>query len=451
MSGPEAPFRQDVRVDKPGIVGARWWNESLLQQEKEMSRRAAMGALTAAGVATLAVGACGAGVYFAARDPYEFASRDSLGLQRAHGWNVGATDESLVYTGLAYQPFDPASLAYLERDLTPVRWTPFHIPTLLQSPTATPTQPLAVDAGKMRVRLDAVIRPISLPEMDWAYYVGEGLASLFASVPAQVAVVVDLPGPLSVALAAGAAGVFDPVFLLDNWPHPKGLHPAHLGLCAAAHYQPLFAARRAQRSPQNCPPLFVLDRGRLAEFSLAADRFDNRYMARLPSSASLRGSGVTRAIYLVDGIGNLPEADDLNELFVGWKRDGIDLKALDASAFRAEGEPLGARGPYGTKYYGGSDATHLGFWQHYPWAQLPAGVAVAPPVVNTAVLAWPFAPRTTRFVRGGKPAGFGTTEVAVDRDSHAVLGTRADRNGSWNRVYTGSSSSGGYRRSSWGG
>ena len=174
-------------------------------------------------------------------------------------------------------------------------------------------------------------------------------------------------------------------------------------------------------------------------------------MARLPSSASLRGSGVTRAIYLVDGIGNLPEADDLNELFVGWKRDGIDLKALDASAFRAEGEPLGARGPYGTKYYGGSDATHLGFWQHYPWAQLPAGVAVAPPVVNTAVLSWPFAPRTTRFVRGSKPAGFGTTEVAVDRDSHAVLGTRADRNGSWNRVYTGSSSSGGYRRSSWGG
>ncbi len=451
MSPHDAAFRQDVRVDKPGIVGARWWNEALQQQEKEMSRRAAMGALSVAGIAALAVGACGAGVYFAARDDHEFAVRDSLALQRAHGWNVGAVDETLVYTGLAYQPFDPASLASLERDLTPVRWIPFHVPTLLQSPTAVPTHPLGVDQLRTRVRLDAVIRPISTPEMDWAYYVGEALASLFATVPAQVAVVADMSGPLSVALAAGAAGVFDPVFLLDNWPHPKGLSPSHLGLCAAAHYQPLFAARKAQRNPQTCPPLFVLDRSRLAEFLLAHDRFDNRYLARLPSSASLRGSGVTRAIYLVDGMGNLPESDDLNELFVGWKRDGIDLKALDAGSFRAETEAPGMRGPYGTKYYGGSDASHLGFWQHYPWARLPAGMVVAPPAVNTAVLGWPFGPRPTRFVRGARPAGFGTTEVAVARDTGVVLGTRSDRNGSWNRVSTGYSSSGGYRRSSWGG
>jgi len=440
-SSQDASFRQDVRVDKPGIVGARWWNETLVEEEKSMSRRAAMGALTVAGIGAVAVGACGAGVYFAAREPYDFVSRDSLVLQRAHGWNVGAIDESMRIDGLSYLPFDPASLATLEQDLAPIRWAPFHVPTLLQSPTAPVLDPLEVDRARLRVPLSAVIRPLSTPDMDWAYYVGEALASLFATVPAQVAVVVDMAGPLSVALAAGAAGVFDPVFLLDNWPHPRGLSPSHLSLCAAVHYHAIFSARRSQRNPTSCPPLFVLDRGRLSEFFLASDRFDNRYVARLPSAASLRGSGVTRALYVVDGMGNLPESDDLNSLFAAWKREGIDLRALDAGSFRAEGEPVGFRGPLGTKYYGGYDASHLAFWQHYPWAQLPPGLTVAPPVVNTTVLGWPFSPRATRFTQG-RPAGFGMTEVAAMREGHRVLGTRSDRNGTWNRV----SSSG-----SWGG
>src|SRR5271170_5569626 len=77
--------------------------------------------------------------------------------------------------------------------------------------------------------------------------------------PAGAMVVVDLPGPEAVAFAAGAASAFDPVFALDNWPHPRGVVPAHQTLAAAAYCQPLFA-RRASGSAAPRWPLLVLDR-----------------------------------------------------------------------------------------------------------------------------------------------------------------------------------------------
>jgi len=70
--------------------------------------------------------------------------------------------------------------------------------------------------------------------MQNAYRAGKALASLFAGVPPHTMVIVDLPGPEAMAFAAGMAELFDPCFTFENWPHPRGVVPAHLTLAAAA-------------------------------------------------------------------------------------------------------------------------------------------------------------------------------------------------------------------------
>ena len=110
--------------------------------------------------------------------------------------------------------------------------------------------------------------------MEAAYARGKSLASLFASVsetgqtPAgtKTALIVDLPGPEAVAFAAGAISIFDPVFLFDNWPHPRGVVHAQDTLSAAAYYQPLFADARSTSRTNARLPMFVLDRGRIATY-----------------------------------------------------------------------------------------------------------------------------------------------------------------------------------------
>src|SRR5689334_23419108 len=61
---------------------------------------------------------------------------------------------------------------------------------------------------------------------------------------------------------------------LDNWPHPKGVVPAHQTLAAAAYFQPLFAKRAGVGSP----PMLVLDRRRLAAYT--DDRSEERRVGK---------------------------------------------------------------------------------------------------------------------------------------------------------------------------
>src|SRR5207248_1309850 len=86
----------------------------------------------------------------------------------------------------------------------------------------------------------------------------------------------DVQGPTSVAVAAGMAPGFDPVFVLDNWPHPLGVVPSHLTLGAVLYYRPLFMRLRGSRTGR-APPVFVLDRNRLARYTDEETQFDNRY------------------------------------------------------------------------------------------------------------------------------------------------------------------------------
>ncbi len=217
----------------------------------------------------------------------------ALEAQQQDGWNVGDEGRPLAFPGA--QPRDVSgglgwreALSTLTPRLSPAepRWAPYYVPTLFQSLEA----PRSAD-------LRAAISPIYTSEMAVAWRRGGALLSLFLDNGVcrnDVAVVLDVAGPEAVALAAALAPCFDPIFVLDNWPHPDGVVPAHLTLGAALYFLPSFERARPTRSA-SAAPLFVLDRQRLAPYTDDAGRFDNRYFAGLPSREALQAAGIPPA------------------------------------------------------------------------------------------------------------------------------------------------------------
>jgi hypothetical protein len=330
--------------------------------------------------------------------------------------------------------------------------------------------------------------------MDTAFHQGLALMSLFAKeeeVALATAVLVDLPGPESVAFAAGLAERFEPVFTHDNWPHPLGVVPAHLTLAAVVYYQSVFK-QLAQRSRPPVPPVFVLDRQRLAPYTDPYSQFDNRYVARMPTANQFRELGIQHVLYIVPG-GNTPaqELDDLNEDFLAWRAAGLDVKLVAASDFRPDPTepPLPATStsqppttdggtpaptvastssstPRHAYYFGGSRAAHESFWTVYPWrrsspsTETMHGIAAAG-VLSAAALArvpsnlsggYAYEPMRRATMFSGVPRGangaprslpphFGKVAMRVSSTSRAILGPAFASRSSWSR--SSSSSSGG--------
>jgi hypothetical protein len=394
-------------------------------------------------------------------------ARRSLDMQKQFGWSFGASAEPLTFDGATTQPFDRRALARMPDDLRPARprHAPFYIPTLFQAPSALPRAVAAGDAPPV-VPLERALVPIFTPAMAVTYLRGQALASLFRNAYTQAAVIVDLPGPEAVAFAAGAADVLDPVFLFDNWPHPRGVVPAHLTLAAAAYYEPLFARHAA---PPGAPPMFVLDRNRLAPYTDDDLEFDNRYVARVPSAAVLRSIDVTRVLYVTPPGADLLELDDLNDDFVHYAAAGIDVRLVAADAFGpdpaflslesfAYADPGGApslvvrSAPQSRRdgeerrryYYGARVSTHAFFWIDYPWikpaphgGRMPTAPSFPRPGAHYAPV-----PRVTPHSSGmlGGPGApphteaFGAVKVVVFARTGAVLGAAASRSGTWGRA-----------------
>lgn len=422
MSDERKPaFERDVAIAEPGLVGARWWNRALQDEAAAISRRAAMRNLLIGAGVLGGVAACGVGIAASVPPDTQEQLQPSLGAQRVYGWNLGARDRALVYEGFAVQLQVPSMLSSLIADTTPETWAHLHDRTLFEAPAARPTANLA-EENVLFAPLSEQLRAMVTPAMRRASQVGAAVASLFRGRAPAAGLVVDLPGPESVAFAAGAAEVFEPVFGIANWPHPLGLVPAHLTLAAVAHHQPELQRGRALRT-RPPPPCFVLDRARFADAIDHPTRFDNRYMASLASAAALRAGGVYRLLYVVATAAALPELDDLNDDMVDLVRAGITVAALALDAFSIEYAD-------GRVYYGGDPTTHEGFWRHYPWA----------PAAPEALDAWQvdatarsFVPRrrATVFSRATPPVGFATVPLVVAGAS--VLGVAFDRRGSWNR------------------
>ncbi len=462
------PFVRVEHHTHAEIVGARWWYEGMSAGDP-VARRSALIALGAFGALAVGMGACVA-MAPSSSSTTSTTSRASLEAQQEYGWNVGAgTADFTTSTAPAVvevtpnlaggEPFDRAALARMVDELAPTSLSlaPFYVATLFQSLMATPKNPTNLEPFKP---LHEVLVPLFTADMEKAFSRGRAMASLFEGAPGGRAVIVDLPGPLAVAFAAGLADRLDPVFGFDGWPHPQGVVPAHQTLGAAAYYQALFAERRRAR-PSSAPPAFVLDRARLAAYSDESDRFDNRYMAKVPSAAQLGALGVKQVLHVSQNPNE--EADDLNDDFVAYASAGIELRNIADTDFSPEpGSSPGGSGAsdtygpldagtrskgygyaYHPYYYGGYSARHWYFWPHYGWGQpaRPYSTFTSP------ILRGSYRPsyRTTPFTGSGtgmsksRPPSYGS--VGIVSSSGRTVGTT--RSGSWGRTGSGSSSSGG--------
>jgi hypothetical protein len=248
-------------------------------------------------------------------------------------------------------------------------------------------------------------------------------------------------------VAAGIAPGFDPVFVFDNWPHPLGVVPSHLTLGALLYYRPLFVRLRAARHGQ-APPVFVLDRNRLARYTDDENQFDNRYVARLPTPSNLQSLGIRRLLYVTPDKSEMRELDDLNAEFVAFRDASIDVKVMPLTDLMRPGEQQAHRSvPY---YYGGHPQTHFLFWSTYGWhpsaRRLPSPVQrAAPPLPQLSRGAeYRPTPRPTIFASrtlgGGagigkqKPSGFGRVSVRASRSTGSITAVRPGRSGSFGRA-----------------
>lgn len=449
-------FRRVAFVIRDDLLGARWWHEGMQMSTAldPASRRSILkGVLALGGIAG------GAGlIYWLARDDDQQSWVEALAIQRQQGWDVGSTAVRLAYSNASLADADgnpawQANLTRLGDALAPAQaaLTPFYVRTLFQV--------LTVASPSLRRGL----WPVHSTGMDGTFGRAQALAFLLAEAerPTETAVMLDLPGPDAVAAAAGMSQAFDPVLLFDNWPHPRGVVPSHEVLGAAVYYLPILERARGTRS-QPTPAVFVIDSHRLAPYSDASDRFDNRYVARMPPADRLRALGVRRLLY-VTATHELHERDDLNDDFVAFERAGVDVRMLALADFEASTDPLAqsqdvtprarttaASAPTARYYWGGHPTTHVWFWHGYGWDSYAPSRRFSGgsrPASAPTTGTWKPVSRPTLFSSravGGlagvgkqKPSGFGRVSVRTSRSTGAVTGV--GRSGSWTRSRSSSS------------
>jgi len=456
MSAPSEndPFIPRVSVDGPGGMGARWWNQALAADAAaKTSRRRALQLGIGAGV--LVVGGV-ALVASSQKDDEVDSNMDALELQRRTSWNVGDTDRRLSLADLRTTDADdsevwrtPLLSGQLADALGPgeSRLQPYYTPTLFQAPDKSPD-------------LRQVLSPIRRPSMEEFYDRGRALAEAFdaAGRPHDTALVIDLHGPEAVAVAAGVADQFAPVFTFDNWPHPRGVVPSHETLAAALYYLP-WLQRAAARRPAPAPPAFVLDADRLNPYRDEVEHFDNRYTVSLPSASRLQSLGVARVLYVRGGDAG-EESDDLNADFAELDRGGIPVRLASLGDFQRAadepkapdaGAPATATGSTHHRYHyygGGHSWSYVYFWGQYSWYHPapprggPGRAPPPPPPAPSRAASYRPVSRPTMFSSravGGvagigkvKPTGFGRVSIRTGRTTGAVSVSKG-RSGSFGR------------------
>jgi hypothetical protein len=418
---PKKEFVRQAWFDQDELVGARWWNESFAAYAaaSPVGRRALLAGVSGGALARWLIfgggAALGIGYAVCSKDDDKVSNVEALELQRREGWDVGSTDKGLALFDA--KGVDAKDGVLWSRRLTALR-AAMHPPEarLAAFEVGTLFQSLGEPSSN---RLREVIRPVYNQEMEAAFARGRAIADLAgaADAPTDLALIVDLPGPQSVALAAGLAPRFAPVFTFDNWPHPQGVVPSHVTLGACLYYLPIFEEANAARPP-TAMPAFVLDAARLNPYTDSAWQFDNRYMAPLPSAEAFGRLGVKRILYVRPDAQTLTELDDLNGDFVELERAGIQVRAVALSDFvradAATGTAQAAVSPRGgSYYYGGHPQHHTHFWWSYGWGPGPRGVMGRPMQFSPAPSYRPtarstiFSTRSTGGAGRPRPSGFG--------------------------------------------
>jgi len=353
-----------------------WFDDMLTR--REANRRVAATAMTAASVSWLA----------ACKKDGEEAEHDARELQEQQGWNVGSTDASLSLPSPmdvdSRNNADWAAFATSDALVQALRaddeaWRPYESPVLFQS----------LSQSSLREQ----IRPILTDEMRTAWARGRAIGRLVAmtDAPESTLVVLDLPGAESVAAAAGMSRDVAPVFFFDNWPHPQGITRSGETLAASIFFAREIAENHAAASsgdtggdpggdPKGPPNSFgerghviVLDSNRLTPYTDAANEFDNRYMALLPSASALQERGIQKVLYVTADSSQRHESDDINETLVEWRDARIPVNLLAMDAFEPDPNATGladggslAGEPVQDQFYGGAQDSNAYFYRHYP-------------------------------------------------------------------------------------
>jgi len=394
---------------------------------------------------------------------------DTLTLQRQHGWNVGAKDRRLVFSGTPMQR-DAAGSGDWQAYTDPTRliaawqpreaaWQPFFVPTLMQ----------ALREESLRSQ----IRPIMSPRIQEAFRRGQTLQQdLLSQVTnaSETFYIADLPGAEAVAFGAGMAAGLDVIPAFDNWPHPQGVVRSHDTLAALLTFAEL-ARKQRESLPANAPGLLLLDSDRLAPYVDEGSQFDNRYLASAPGAAELQERGVKQVMYVTPNRGQRNESDDLNALFVEYQSAQMGVEMFPLTDLVPVAETVERPQPDGTTqtvkethyYYGGGLSSHLGFFLLYSFLLPPpmlyypmyAGRGFAGRGVARGDLRRPAGmrrpnyqtrPRPTMFSGRGvggqrgvgrrRPSGFGRTTVRSSGGRVTGLGSRRRafrRSGSFGR------------------
>lgn len=123
-----------------------------------------------------------------------------------------------------------------------------------------------------------------------------------AWVDGRTAILLELPGPMSVAYGAWLARVarMQPVATFNNWPHAREVGDATATLAALLHYATWMREAR-ERWEGPAAPVFLLDDLRLGARTPKPGDFDNRYYlldSDLPTPAILARQGIERVVYV---------------------------------------------------------------------------------------------------------------------------------------------------------
>jgi len=145
--------------------------------------------------------------------------------------------------------------------------------------------------------------------------------------PGDTAIFVDLIGEQSVVWAAALRqSGFVPVVAINNWPHQFGILRLERPLAALLYYADEVSQTRL---PADAPPVFVLERSRLAKKDLvpSSNQFDNRYFhahTDFPTAEEFKKRGILNVVYINPrGVTAGCEEDDLAEYFTALAANGI--------------------------------------------------------------------------------------------------------------------------------
>jgi len=363
---------------------------------------------------------------------------DTLSAQKKGGWDVGDKGLRLSFPAASTQMKDSkggSGSAYKDANALQAAtragdtWRKYEMPTLFQS---LEQQSLA---SQMKMMANG--------EMQKRYNQAAGLGSLLSSManPEKTMLIFDMPGPVSVAAAAGVSEFAEPVFWFDNWPHPKGVVKSHETLGAAMFFAAELEENKGKRKGKVAPAI-VLDSNRLNPYTSEKTQFDNRYAVTLPTGKELKGMGIESVMY-VTATDKSKELDDINDYAVEYEKEGLKISMLALDAFQKDPEykpEEGKKDPSRGYYYGGARHHHTHFFVYYPMfiyrpmypmymaptaSRAPA--RVRKPAYKPSARKTMFSGRKTGGAGGvgrRKPTGFGRVSTLQGKGGK-ILGTRS--------------------------